>query len=96
MKFLISWRIPMDKRQDALKAFSHMTPEDDKKDMGDKIKLTGRWHDMAAGTGVAVCEADDASDLAGWALNWISVIDLQVVPVLDDGEARAAGRKKFG
>ncbi len=64
--------------------------------MGDKIKLLGRWHDLAAGTGVAICETDDTSALAAWALNWMAVINMQVVPVLDDKEARKAGVKKFG
>lgn len=95
MKFMITWQIQSDKRHDAIKAFSQMTPDDDKKDAGDKIKLIGRWHNMTAGTGVAICETDDAAALFAWALNWNAVLDLNVEPVTDDAESREIGKKKF-
>ena len=95
MKFMVSWRIHPDKRQAAFNAFSQMTAEDDKKDMGSKIKLIGRWHDLSEFTGVAICESDDAQALAGWALNWNNVLDVKTVLVLDDDEARAVGKKKI-
>jgi len=84
-----------DKRQAAFTAFSQMTAEDDKRDMGDKIKLIGRWHDLSQFTGVAICESDDPQALASWALNWNNILDSQTVMVLDDEEARAVGRKKL-
>ena len=95
MKFMVSWRIHADKRQAAFNAFSQMTVEDDKKDMGDKIKLIGRWHDLSQFTGVAICESDDAQAVASWALNWNNALDVQTVVVLDDEEARAVGRNKI-
>lgn len=76
------------------KGFSQMTPADDKKDMGDKVKLIGRWHDLSQMTGVAICESDDAQALSSWALNWNPALDLQTSVVLDDAEARAVGKKK--
>src|SRR6266498_4415150 len=95
MKFMLTWRIHPDKRQAAFNAFSQMTAEDDKKDMGSKIKLIGRWHDLSEFTGVAICESDDAQALAGWALNWNNVLDVKTVLVLDDEEARSLGKKKI-
>lgn len=95
MKFMVTWRCHTDKRQAALNAFAQMTPEDDKKDMGTKIKLIGRWHDLSQFTGVAICESDDAMAVASWALNWNNVLDVQTVVVLDDEEARAVGRNKM-
>jgi len=92
---MVTWRIHPDKRQAAFKAFSQMTADDDKRDMGDKIKLIGRWHDLSQFTGVAICESDDAQALASWALNWNNALDVQTVLVLDDEEARAVGRKKL-
>lgn len=94
MKFMLTWRIHPDKRQAAFSAFSQMTTADDKKDMGNKIKLIGRWHDLSDFTGVAICESDDAQAIASWALNWNNVLDVKTVPVLDDEEARAVGRSK--
>ena len=95
MKFLLSWRIHPDKRQAAFTAFSQMTAEDDKKDMGEKVKLIGRWHDLSQFTGVAICESNDAQAVASWALNWNSSLDLTTSVVLDDEEAREVGRKKI-
>lgn len=95
MKFMLTWRVHPDKRQAAFSAFSQMTTEDDKKDMGDKIKLIGRWHDLSQFTGVAICESDDPQAIASWALNWNNVLDLETVVVLNDEEARAVGRSKI-
>ena len=95
MKFMLTWRVHPDKKQVAFNAFCQMTAEDDKKDMGEKIKLIGRWHDLSQMTGVAVCESDDALAVASWALNWNNVLDVETVVVLDDEEARTVGRSKI-
>lgn len=96
MKFMATWRAHEDKRHEILKAFSSMTAADDKADMGDKIRLIGRWHDVASFTGVAVFEADDASAVFAWMLNWNGSLDIEVKPVLDDDETRAVGKRKLG
>ena len=70
---MITWRIHPDKRA-VINAFSQMTAADDHKDMGDKIKLIGRWHDLSSASGVAICESDDALAVASWALNWNPVL----------------------
>ena len=95
MKFMVTWRIHPDKRQAVFNAFAQMTADEDKKDIGDKVRLIGRWHDLSQFTGVAICESDDAQAVASWALNWNSFLDVQTVVVLDDEEARAVGRKKM-
>jgi len=95
MKFMLTWRVHQDKKQAAFNAFSQMTAEDDKKDMGEKIRLIGRWHDLSQMTGVAICESDDAQAVASWALNWNNVLDVETVVVLDDEEARSVGRNKI-
>ena len=95
MKFMVSFRVHEDKRHEVLKAFSQMTAQDDQADMGERVKLIGRWHDLASFTGVAIAESDDAQAIASWALNWNSSLDIEVTPVLDDQEAREVGRKKF-
>ena len=96
MKFMITWRVHPEKRHEVLKGFSQMTAATDAADRGPNIKLIGRWHDLSRFTGVAICEADDAQALAAWALNWNGALDLETVPVLDDDEVRAVGKKKFG
>jgi len=97
MKFMLTWRLHSDKRHDALKGFSQMDAAADKADMGSSIHLIGRWHDVGKSTGVAIFEADDAIAMANWSLNWNSILDItDITPVLDDEEARALGRKRFG
>ena len=88
MKFLISWRFHEGKIQAGYDAFSRMTPEQDAADRGKAIKLIGRWHDLARGRGVVICESDSADALMNWALNWNGILDADVVPVVDDNEAR--------
>ena len=96
MKFMVTWRVHPDKRQAVFNAFAQMTAEDDKKDLGDKIKLIGRWHDLSDFSGVAICESDDAQAVASWALNWNTFLDIQTRVVLDDEEARSVGMQKIG
>ena len=96
MKYLLNWRIHEDKRHEALKAFSAMTAEDDRADMGGNITLIGRWHDLVAFEGLAICETDDPTAVTNWILNWNQILDCDVTPVLDDEEARAVGRAKLG
>lgn len=95
MKFLVSWRVHDESRHDALKAFSAMTADDEQADLG-SVRLIGRWHDVVGFTGVAICESDDAAAVSNWLLNWNSIIDVEVTPVLDDEETRALGRARSG
>lgn len=92
MKFLVTWRVHEDKRHEVLKAFSAMTPDDDRAQLGASVQLIGRWHDVVGFTGVAICESDDAAAVSAWLLAWNSVLDADLTPVLDDEETRALGR----
>ncbi|MBK8501993.1 MAG: DUF3303 family protein [Saprospiraceae bacterium] len=94
MKFMLTWRVHPEKRQSVLAAFSQMTAAQDAADMGGKIRLIGRWHNVAEFTGVAIYESDDPIAIANWALNWNSVLDAVVAPVLDDEETRALGKSR--
>jgi hypothetical protein len=94
VKFMVAWEIHPEKRHEALQAFAQMTDADDEADRGG-VKLIGRWHDLGAGRGVAICESDDLGAVSLWALNWNSVLDPEISPVLDDDEAKEVARKKF-
>ena len=95
MKFMVTWSIDQDKRQEVLKAWSSMTPEQ-QTDAGPGVKILGRWHDVVSFTGVAICEADDAGALSAYLLQWNSNMDMDVSPVLDDAETTAVGKKALG
>ena len=94
MKFLVTWRVHEDKRHDALNGFSQMTEEDDRADLGDGVRLIGRWHDVVGFTGVAIAESDSLHAISNWLLNWNAILDVDVTPVLDDEETRALGRTR--
>ena len=94
MKFMITWQFRPGKLHDGLSQFSQMTPEQDQADHGSGIKLIGRWHDLPRGRGVAICESDSAEAVSNWALNWNSILDVDVAVVLEDAETRALGKKR--
>ena len=91
---MITWQFHPGKLADGLAHFSQMTKEQDEQDRGASIKLIGRWHDLARGRGVAICESDSAEAVSNWALNWNSILDVDVALVLDDEETRALGKKR--
>lgn len=95
MKFMILWEVHEDRRQEALEGFSQMTAADDAKDMGEGVKLLGRWHDLVGFTGVAICETDDPAAVHKWLLNWNGILNAEIRPVLDDEETRAIGRARL-
>lgn len=92
MKFMITWQFQPGKLHDGLSHLSQMTPEQDHADQGSNIKLIGRRHDLARGRGVAICESDSAEAMANWALNWNSILDVDVAMVLDDNETWPTAR----
>ena len=71
-----------------------MTTEDEMADLGGGVRLIGRWHNLAEFSGVAIYESDDPVAMANWALNWNSILDCEVSPVMDDDETRAVGQMR--
>mgnify|MGYP001825037150 CR=1 FL=1 len=92
MKFMVTWRLHDDKRIATLEAWASLTPQE-RADVGDGVKLIGRWHDLSAGMGTLIVETDDLPALNRYLGQWIPVLDLEVVPVLDDEESAAVARQ---
>ncbi len=92
---MVQWRVFPELRHDVLKGFSMMSDDDVQNDLGDEIKLIGRWHDVSRFEGVAICECDNAQAIANWALNWNNAMELETSVVLDDDEVRALGKARF-
>jgi hypothetical protein len=92
MNFMVTWRTHTDKRHDSLQAWSKMTAEDHAGNLGDKVKLIGRWHDLVRFTGVAILETDDPIALSEYILKWNAILDADLAVVVDDEEARRIGR----
>jgi len=94
MLFQVNWTISPHKRIECWNIFGNMTPEDDLKDAGDKIKVLGRWHRLSGAGGVCICDTDDHAALNSWMLNWSPVCEITVEPVVDDAASRAALQDK--
>ena len=95
MKFMVTWSTHTATRHDVFKTFAAMADTDHETDHPG-VTLLGRWHDVAAGTGVAICESDDVAAVHGWAINWNGTLDVVVRPVLDDQAARNVIRNRLG
>ena len=96
MKLMIFWELHPDKRHDVFAAFAGMDLKDYQSQHGSSIKLIGRWHDVINGTGVGICETDDAEALSLWLMKWHAVCDFEMVPVLDDEEAHKVAKEAAG
>ena len=93
MKFMMQWKLHPDKVSQVIENFAKTPLDDLKAQAGEKIKLIGRWHDIAGVRGVVVFETDDLEAIHLFALKWNSVLDLDLVPVADDDEAHATANK---
>jgi hypothetical protein len=85
MKFCVTWNIPQDKLAPVLKTFASMTPKQ-RTDVGQGVRLVGRWHNVTARTGVAIFETDDMMALQRYATLWNPHMDLSIEPMLEDEE----------
>ena len=95
MKFMVNWNVHPDKRQEIIKIWCSLTPEE-RADTGPDVKLIGRWHNEAEMTGVAILESDSAAALSAYLLQWNSWMDMDIAPVLDDEESAAVGKQALG
>lgn len=86
MKFLVTWSIDQDMFLPVLKKWAAMTPAE-RADAGAGVKIVGRWHAMGARTGAAVLETNDVAAMYRYLGQWNPVMDLDVVPVVDDDES---------
>lgn len=95
MKFMITWEVHKDKRQQALGVFSQMTTQQDEELMGSEVKLIGRWHDLVTRKGVCILESDNAAAVSSYAMKWNTAMDFNLGIVVDDEEAKELGRAEM-
>jgi hypothetical protein len=92
MKFRCDWAIPHDTWLPVLQKFTSMSPQE-QANAGEGVKIIGRWHDVAARTGVVIFEANDVAAVQRYLGLWNPYMELDLAPVLDDGEATAVYRQ---
>ena len=89
MKFLVTWNIAQDRWIPVVKMFSALSPAE-RADAGSGVKIVGRWHDVAARTGVVIFETSDVIAVQRYIQRWNPYMDVTISPVLDDEEAVTA------
>jgi len=90
MKYMITWKISPSNYKAAVKRFLKTGAPAPK-----GMKTIGRWHTAGSTRGFHLVEGSDAA-LAEINAEWADLLDLQVVPVVEDDVAGAAAAKVLG
>jgi len=92
MKFMLTFNLKPDvtSRDEAIARFKKTGGQPPK-----GVRLLGRWTAADFSGGYDLIESDDAAALTAFALMWSDLMELRLVPVVEDGElvqvlARAA------
>ena len=84
MLFVTHWRILPGNRDTAIARFAKTGGQPPQ-----GVKMLGRWHSVADGTGFSISETDDASAIERWALEWNDLMEMHVSPALNDEQLGA-------
>jgi len=84
--FMVTWKGDQAAWMGVLQYWASLTPEQ-RADVGPGVKMIGRWHDTGGRRGCAILDADDAMALQSYAGQWSPHLDLEISPVVDDGQA---------
>ena len=90
MKFMIAWKIPPGHYKAAVARFLSTGAPDTK-----GLKTIGRWHAPGSACGWHVVEGD-ATAVAELEATWADLIETQITPVIEDGEAATSLAKAQG
>jgi len=90
MKFMITWNLPSATYKTAIERFlSTGAP------VPTGVKSLGRWHSVDENIGFHLVETDDGVALMQHAAEWKDLLELSIVPVLDDAQAGEALSRVF-
>jgi hypothetical protein len=87
MKYMVTWKISPSNYKAAVKRFLKTGAPAPK-----GMKTLGRWHTAGSSRGFHLVEGSDAA-LAEINAEWADLLDLQVVPVVEDDVAGAVAKK---
>jgi Domain of unknown function (DUF3303) len=82
MKFMTTWSFPTGNVPEAAARFlaGEGAPEEG-------VKLLGRWHNVDCSGGYVLYETNDPVALYKGAAKWGDLLELNTVPVIEDGDA---------
>ncbi|MGP8243392.1 MAG: DUF3303 domain-containing protein [Bryobacteraceae bacterium] len=90
MKFMVAWKIPPGCYKAAVERFlSTGAPNPE------GVKTIGRWHAPGSACGWHVVEGEAAA-VAQLEAAWGDLLETQITPVIEDGEAAASLAKAHG
>jgi hypothetical protein len=81
MKFMVAWKISPGNYKAAVERFLSTGAPDPK-----GVKTIGRWHAPGSANGWHVIEGD-ATGVAELEAVWGDLLEIQITPVIEDGEA---------
>jgi hypothetical protein len=90
MKFMITWKASPANYKAAVERFLKTGAP-----APSGMKTIGRWHTAGSGRGFHLVEGSDAA-LAELNAEWADLLDLEVVPVVEDGVASEIATKLYG
>lgn len=84
MKFMVTWKLPAANNREAINRFlaTGGTPPAG-------LTSLGRWHAADVSGGWHLVETNDPKLLHQHSVEWADLLDLTIVPVLDDADAGA-------
>ena len=87
MLFIVEWTVPVENRVAVWNAFGNMSEEDHLQSQG-SVKMVTRYHKLAGNFGLNIMESDNAEDVMKWCMNWSTLAEMNMYPVLGDSEAQ--------
>jgi hypothetical protein len=81
MKFILTFTIPPDTRDEAITRFLETGGQPPP-----GVRLLGRWTQLDLCGGVALLESEDPHALTAFAHRWSDLLELTLAPVLEDQE----------
>ena len=79
MKYMITWVFTPESTMAVRERFKDPEP------MGG-VKQLGRWHQVGTNRGFRLIETDDPVALSKLSIYWADLIDMKIVPVVEDDE----------
>ena len=90
MKFMLNWKIEPRNHEAAANAFL-----ESRAPMPDGLAVVGRWHAPGSSEGWLLAEADQLEPVAQHAADWAHLLEIRIIPVVDDETAAKAFAAKY-
>jgi hypothetical protein len=91
MKFMSTWSFPTGNIPEAAARFLAGEAKP-----AEGVTLLGRWHNADCSGGFVLVEATDPVALYTDAAKWADLLELNIVPVIEDAEAGPVLANRFG